>query len=115
MTLRRSIPCLFIVLALVFALAACSSITSDQALDKVRNQELKSGKTVDQALTEKANMPLISDAGWTVREDAEGGFIVERVLKFSNMAEVAYTWKVSKKGEIRPETEKAVRLSSSLK
>lgn len=115
MTIRRNLLIPALALALLLALAACSSITAEQALEKVRGQELKSGKTVDQALTEKAAMPLIKDAGWAVRPDGEDGFIVERILTFSGMAEVAYTWRVSKKGEVKPETQKAVRLSSSLK
>ncbi len=81
-----------------------------QAVEFVKNQPCSRGGTIDQYLTNKAEIPSIEDLGWKVYPK-EDGFEVERLLLFSQKVQSKYIWHVYKTGKVTPLNGKAIGIT----
>ncbi len=82
----------------------------EQAVAFVKNLPCSRGATVDQYLTNKAEIPTIEDLGWNVYPK-EDGFEVERSLLFNQKIKSKYIWHVYKTGKVTPLNGKAIGIS----
>ena len=81
-----------------------------QAVEFVKNLSCSRGGTIDQYLTNKAEIPSIEDLGWK-GHPKEDGFAVVRLLLFNQKIQSKYIWHVYKMGKVTPLNGKAIGIT----
>ncbi|NOG83806.1 MAG: hypothetical protein D8M57_13025 [Candidatus Scalindua sp. AMX11] len=91
---------LVLIICIVFSTSIASAIPSDEAQNKVKNLPCKTGGTVDEHLTKKADIPAMDDMGWSAYPLDDGAFHVERFMILSDRMRLIYRWHVDTQGNV---------------